>query len=185
MDIARPDLARKKRLRQGMVGAVALTAILLVTVLVSRLEPAAPRVDRDTVFLDTVERGPMVRQVRGTGTLVPEVIRWLPATTEGVVERIVMRPGDAVTPRSVVVELSNPELQQVVLEAALELRAAEARASNRRVELESARLSQRSVLATVEEARTQATLEVEADAQLATDGLVSQIQLKQSQSRGA
>lgn len=93
MDIARPDLVRKKRLRHSLYGVSAIVVIALVTVAVSRLEPAAPRVDRDTIYLDTVQRGPMVRQVRGTGTLVPEQIRWIPATTDGTVERIVIRPG--------------------------------------------------------------------------------------------
>ena len=91
-------------------------AARLITVGVSQLEPAAPRVDRDTVYLDITQRGPMVRQVRGTGTLVPEAIRWIPATTEGTVERIVIRPGAEVTPDTVVLELSNPELEQTALE---------------------------------------------------------------------
>ena len=125
----------------------------------------------------------MVRQVRGTGTLVPEEIRWIPATTEGTVERIVIRPGAAVTPSTIVLELSNPELEQTALEAELNLRAAEARFSNREVELESQLLAQRSQLATVESERVQATLQAEADEQLARDGLVGSIQLRQSQSR--
>ena len=93
MDVARPDLARKKKLRHGLYSVAALTLIAVVTVGVSRLEPAAPRVDRDTIYLDAVQRGPLVRQVRGTGTLVPERIRWIPAATDGAVERIVIRPG--------------------------------------------------------------------------------------------
>ena len=125
----------------------------------------------------------MVRQVRGTGTLVPEEIRWIPATTEGTVERIVIRPGAAVTPSTIVLELSNPELEQTALEAELNLRAAEARFSNREVELASQLLAQRSQLATVESELVQATLQAEADEQLARDGLVGSIQLRQSQSR--
>ena len=125
----------------------------------------------------------MVRQVRGTGTLVPEEIRWIPATTEGTVERIVIRPGAAVRPSTVVLELSNPELEQTALEAELNLRAAEASFSNREVELESQLLAQRSQLATVESELVQATLQAEADEQLARDGLVGSIQLRQSQSR--
>ena len=111
MDIARPDLARKKRLRHSLYSVSALIVVALVTVGVSRLEPAAPRVDRDTIYLDTVQRGPMVRQVRGTGALVPERIRWIPATTDGTVERIVIRPGALVAPDTVILELSNPELE--------------------------------------------------------------------------
>ena len=181
MDIARPDIARKKKLRRSLYAVMATVVVVLITVGVSRLEPAAPRVDRDTVYLDTVQRGPMVRQVRGTGTLVPEEIRWLPATTEGNVERIVIRPGAAVTPGTVVIELSNPELEQSAIEAELNLRAAEARYGNRKVELESALLEQRAALASVEAQLVQARLQAEADEQLAEQGLVSTIQLKQSQ----
>lgn len=183
MDIARPDLARKKRLRRGVYMAVAALVVVLIGFGVSRLQPAAPRVDRDTVYLDTVQRGPMVRQVRGTGTLVPEELRWIPATTEGTVERIVIRPGADVVPSTVVLELSNPELEQTALEAEFNLRAAQARFSNRRVELESQLLTQRSQLATVESEFLQATLQAEADEQLAAGGLVSSIQLRQSQSQ--
>ena len=180
VDIARPDIARKKKLRRNVYMGVAALVVVLITVGVSRLQPAAPRVDRDTVYLDTVERGPMVRQVRGTGTLVPEEIRWIPATTEGNVERIVIDPGAAVTPDSIIVELSNPELEQTLIEAALLLHGAEARYTSRTVELESQLLTQRASLATVEASLIQARLQAEADQQLADQGLVSQIQLKQS-----
>ena len=183
MDIARPDLARKRKLWRGLYAGVAAVVVVLITVGVSRLEPAAPRVDRDTVYLDTVQRGPMVRQVRGTGTLVPEAIRWIPATTEGTVERIVIRPGAAVTPDTVIVELRNAELEQTALEAALQLRAAEARYLSRTVELDSQLLSQRAALATVESDLTQAMLQREADQQLADRGLVSTLTLKQSEAR--
>jgi HlyD family secretion protein len=183
MDIARPDIARKKKIRRGIYGALTAVVVILVTIGVSRLEPAAPSVDRDTVFLDTVQRGPMVRQVRGTGTLVPEEIRWIPATTLGTVERIVIRPGAQVTPDTVVVELSNPEVEQQALEVELQLRAAEAAYSNRQVDLESQLLTQKSTLATVESERTQARLDAEANEELFGDGLVSRIQLEQSRSR--
>ncbi len=181
MDIARPDLARKKKLRQSLYAACAVVVVALITVGVSRLEPAAPRVDADTVFLDTVQRGPMVRNVRGTGTLVPEEVRWLPATTDGNVERIVIRPGAAVTPDTVVVELSNPELEQTAIEARLNLEAALARYENRKVELESSLLEQRAWLASVEAQLVQAQLQAEADEQLAELGLTPSIQLRQSQ----
>ena len=182
MDIARPDLARKKRLRHSLYSVSALIVIALVTVGVSRLEPAAPRVDRDTLYLDTVQRGPMVRQVRGTGTLVPEQIRWIPATTDGTVERIVIRPGALVAPDTVILELSNPELAQSALEARLNLEAAEARYSNRQVEVERELLNQRATLATTEAQLKTARLQADADGQLFTQGLVSSLQLQQSQS---
>ena len=182
MDIARPDLARKKRLRHSLYSVSALIVIALVTVGVSRLEPAAPRVDRDTIYLDTVQRGPLVRQVRGTGTLVPEQIRWIPATTDGTVERIVIRPGAFVAPDTVILELSNPELEQSALEARLNLEAAEARYSTRQVEVERELLNQRATLATTEAQLKTARLQADADGQLFAQGLVSSLQLQQSQS---
>ena len=183
MDIARPDLLRKRKIRRSLYAGVAAVVVVLVTVGVSQLEPAAPRVDRDTVYLDTVQRGPMVRQVRGTGTLVPEAIRWIPATTEGTVERIVIRPGADVTPDTVIVELRNPELEQTAIEAQLQLDAGEARYRSRVVELDSQLLSQKAALATVEAERTQARLQLEADQELASRGLVSLLTLKQSEAR--
>lgn len=183
VDIQRPDLARTRRIRQGIYAVSAAVVVVLITVGVSRLQPAAPRVDGDTVYTDSVKRGSMVRQVRGTGTLVPEEIRWIPATTEGIVERIVLQPGAVVEPGSVIAELSNPELEQTTLEAQLQLRAAEARYKTRKVDLESQLLTQQAQLATVESELSQATLQAEADEQLAKEGLVSEINLKQSQSR--
>ena len=181
MDIARPDIARRKRLRQSVYAVSAAIAVALVTVGVSRLQPAAPRVDRAAIFLDTVQRGPMVRQVRGIGTLVPEQIRWVPATTDGNVERIVIQPGAVITPDTVVVELSNPELEQTAVEARLNLEAAEARYSNRQVEVERSLLEQRATLASTEAQLISARLQAEADEQLSELGLVASIQFQQSQ----
>src|ERR1700704_581673 len=126
MDIARPSNARQKRLRRTVYGTAGLTVIVLITVGVSRLKPAAPSVDRATVWIDTVKRGPMLRMVRGSGTLVPEEIRWIPATTQGRVETILLRPGANVTPDTVILILTNPELQQSVKEAQLAYQSAEA-----------------------------------------------------------
>ena len=182
MDISRPDLARKKKLRQTLLGVIATVVVVVITVGISRLEPAAPLVDRDTIYLDTVQRGPMVRQVRGTGTLVPERIRWIPATTDGTVERIVIRPGALVAPDTVILELSNPELEQSTLEARLNLEAAEARYSNRQVEVERELLNQRATLATTEAQLKTTRLQADADGQLFAQGLVSSLQLQQSQS---
>ncbi len=182
MDVARPDLARKKKFRQTAYAVTAVMVVVVITVGVSRLEPAAPRVDLDTIYLDTVQRGPMVRQVRGTGTLVPEQIRWIPATTDGTVERIVIRPGALVAPDTVILELSNPELEQSTLEARLNLEAAEARYSNRQVEVERELLNQRATLATTEAQLKTARLQADADGELFTQGLVASLQLLQSQS---
>ena len=183
MDIARPDIARKRKFRRSFYAVLAVVAVSLITVAVSRLQPAAPRVDRDAIYLDTVGRGPLVRQVRGVGTLVPEQIRWIPATTDGNVERIVIQPGAVITPETVVVELNNPELEQMALEAQLNLDAGRARYSNRRVEVERSLLEQRAALASTEAQRIGARLQAEADEQLAELGLISSIQLRQSQAR--
>lgn len=183
VDIARPDQSRKKKMRRAAYAVAGLTAILLITVGVSRLKPAAPSVERATVWVDTVKRGPMLRQVRGTGTLVPEDIRWLPALTEGRVERIVLRPGAVVEASSVILELTNPQLQQSAIEAELQLKGAEAQLRNRRVELENQLLSQRAQAAQIEAEYRQAKLQAEADAELAKEGLTSALTMKISTSR--
>jgi HlyD family secretion protein len=182
VDIARPSQARKKKIRRILIGAGLLAAIVVITVGVSRLKPAAPSVDRATVWIDTVKRGSMLRQVRGSGTLVPEEIRWIPATTQGRVERIVLRPGATVTPGTVILELSNPELQQSVKEAQLAYQSAQAAFVNRKQELESALLNQQGEVAGIEASYKNAALNLEAQEKLYTDGLVSEIQLKQSRS---
>src|ERR1044071_3382226 len=112
MDIARPSNARKKRIRQAIYAGVGLPAVFLVSVGLSKLKPAAPTVERAVVWPDTVKRGPMIRQVRGLGTLTPEDIRWIPATTQGRVERIILRPGTPVKADSIILELSNMQLEQ-------------------------------------------------------------------------
>ena len=183
VDIARPSQARKKKIRRALYGTGALVVIILITVAVSRLKPAAPSVERATVWIDTVKRGPMLRQVRGSGTLVPEEIRWISATTQGRVERLLLRPGAIVKPETVIIELSNPELEQSVKEAQLAFQSAQANYQNRKTELESQLLNQQADVATLEASYKDAALTLEANEQLFKDGLVSQIQLKQFQSR--
>jgi HlyD family secretion protein len=183
VDIARPDQRRKKRIRQATWATVGLVVVLLITLGVSRLKPAAPSVDRATVWVDTVKQGPMVRQVRGTGTLVPEDTRWIPALSEGRVERIVLRPGAVVKADTVILELSNAELQQSTLEAELQLKGAEAQLRNRRAELESQLLNQRASLASIEAEYRQAYLQAEADTELAKDGLTSALTMRISRSK--
>jgi HlyD family secretion protein len=180
VDIARsPSVIRKKKVRRGIYTAAALVALILVTVGVSRLKPAAPSVERSVVWVDTVKRGQMVRQVRGAGTLVPEDIRWIPATTQGRVDRILLRPGAQVTPGTVILELSNPDLEQAVQEAQLALQSARASYENRRAELESSLLAQESNAASIEATFKQASLDLEANEQLWKDGLVSELLVKQ------
>jgi HlyD family secretion protein len=186
VDIARPaSVARNKKIKQAAYAVAAVTGLLLITVFVSQLKPAAPSVERATVWIDTVKRGPMVRQVRGTGTLVPEDIRWIPATTEGRVERIILRPGATVEPDSVILELTNPELQQSLVEAQLQLEAAQAQLRTRRAELQSQLLNQEAATATAQADARQARLQAEADELLAKDGLTSDLTMKISTSRAA
>jgi HlyD family secretion protein len=182
VDIPRPDQSRKKKIRRAIYGTIAVLVIALITVGVSRLKPAAPSVDRAAVWVDTVKRGPMLRQVRGSGTLVPEDIQWIPATTQGRVERILLRPGATVNPNSVILELSNPQLQQAVVESRLAAESARASYENRKAELENQLLAQESDVAAIETAYNNAKLQLEANESLAKDGLVSSITLKQSQS---
>jgi HlyD family secretion protein len=159
VDIARPaSVKRQEKIRRAIYASAALLVIVLITVAVSRLKPAAPGVDRATVWIDSVKRGDMVRQVRGSGTLIPEDIRWIPATTQGRVERIMLRPGANVTPDTVILELSNPDLQQAVMEAKLAYASAQANFTNRKAELQSQLLNQESDVANVEAAYKNATL---------------------------
>jgi HlyD family secretion protein len=183
MDIPRPSQARQKRIRRIAIGSAGLLAVLLITLGLSRLRPAAPTVERATVWVDTVKRGEMLRQVRGLGTLVPEEIRWIPAVTEGRVERIVIYPGTAVKPDSVILELSNPEVEQASLQAEAQARSAEAQAAELKVRLESQRLDQQAGVARVEAEYVQAKMQLEADEQLAAQGLIADITLKTSRTR--
>lgn len=181
VDIARsPSVIRKKKIRRAAYGVSALVVIILITVGVSRLKPAAPGVERGTVWIDAVKRGQMLRQVRGAGTLVPEDIRWIPATTQGRVERILLRPGAEVKPDTVILELSNPDLQQAVKDAELAAASAQAAFANRKSELESALLTQQSNLATIEANYKQALLELESNESLVKDGLVAELTVKRN-----
>lgn len=186
VDIARsPAVARRKKIKRAVMGTAALVVIILITVGVSRLKPAAPSVDRAAVWVDTVKRGPMLRLVRGSGTLVPEDIRWINTTTQGRVERIVLRPGAEVTPTTVILELSNPELEQSVQDAQLAHAAALANFENRKAELQRALLQQQSELASIETQYNNSALNLEAQEELLKDGLVSQLQVKQIRSQTA
>jgi HlyD family secretion protein len=180
MDIARPELKRKKRNKTiaATAAVVTVTASLLIALL--RLEPAAPAVDRATVWLDTVQRGEMVRRVRGPGVLAPSEIRWIAATTEARVDRVVVQPGAAVEADTVLVEMSNPALEQQVLEARSEVIAAEADFAALRVQLQGQVLDQRSTLAEIRAESESARLQVEAEAQLLEKNILPRIQYQRS-----
>jgi HlyD family secretion protein len=180
VDIPRPDIAPRKRRRRILLGSIAAVAVLLVTLGLRRLEPAAPGVDRASVWIDEVKRGSMLRQVRGLGSLVPEEIRWVVATTEGRLERIVVLPGTLVKADTVVLELSNPEVELAALDAEAQLRSAEAQLTELRVRLESQALDQQAAAARVESEYAQARLRAETDEQLAHEGLIADLTRKLS-----
>jgi HlyD family secretion protein len=180
-DIARdPAILRRKRIRQGALAAVVLVILVAVSVQLARMEPAAPSVERATVLEDTVKRGSMVRQVRGVGTLVPEDTRWLPATTEGRVERILLRPGATVQADSVILVLSNPQVEQEAINGRLALQSARAGLDNLRAQLQNDLLTQEAFAASIESDFEQARMEAQANEALAKEQLVSDLILKQS-----
>src|SRR5437879_2443850 len=181
MDIARPDQARKRRRKRILYSVAGLGLLVLITIGLSRLKPAAPLVENP--WPDTVKRGEMLRQVRGNGALVPEEILWIPTLSAGRVERILVLPGAAVKADTVLVELSNPEVEQAAFDAEWQLKAAEAELANLRVQLETARLNQQSILATAQANYSSARLEFEVNDELAKAGLVPALTLKQSKSK--
>jgi HlyD family secretion protein len=180
MDIARPSNVRQKRIRQAVYAVTGVLLVGLITLGLSRLKPAAPTVDAATVWRDTVKRGPMVRQVRGLGTLVPEDIRWIPSTTQGRVERINLRPGATVKAESVILELTNPQLEQELQDAQLKVKAQEASLASLKVQLQNDQLQQRASTATIEAEYNKAKTTFEMKEALAKDQLVSALDLKQA-----
>ena len=179
VDIARPNQAKRKRVKRILWASVAVVAVAAISLGVSRLKPAAPSVDRAVVWIDSVKRGPMLRQVRGSGTLVPEDIRWITMQAQGRVERIVLRPGAQVTPDTVILELSNPELEQSVRTAQLDYQSAQAAYTNRKAELESSLLQQEANLANIETQYKQADLDLKANEELYKEKLISLLTLEQ------
>jgi HlyD family secretion protein len=171
-------MARQKRIRRIAYGSAGVLAILLITLGLSRLKPAAPLVEG--AWIETVKRGDFNRQVRGLGTLVPEEIRWIPAVTEGRVERRVLEAGAEVKPDSVILELSNPDVELAALDAESQLRAAEAQLTELKVRLESQRLDQQANAARVHADYMQAKMRAETDAELASQGLVADLNAKLS-----
>jgi HlyD family secretion protein len=175
MDIARPSNARAKLIRRIILGGVAVLFIGGVSFGLTRLRPAAPAVDRATVWSDEVKRGPMLRDVRGLGTLVPEDIRWIPAQTDSRVERWVLRPGATVKPGSVIMELSDPTLQREALDAEFQLKGAEADLANLKVQVDSDLMNQKAIEAGVRSDYEQAKIQHEVDAKLVAEGLSADV----------
>ena len=185
MDIARPEFKQQKRRRQILWGMVGLVCLGGVTVGVSRLKPAAPEVERSTVWTDTVKRGPMLRQVRGLGSLIPsqEFTRQIPAETEATVVRILKLPGSQVKADTLLLEMSNPQAEQAAVDAKLQLKAAEAEYQSLRVTLQSNLMNQKAGAATVNSDYTQAKLQSDTDKALYDLGVISGMAYKNSKSK--
>lgn len=180
MDIQRPDQTKAKRKKRIMYGIVAAVALIGISILLARLKPAVPSLDKNLVWTGEVKRGQMLRQVRGLGTLVPEDITWLAARTEGRVDKIVLRPGANVTPDSVILILSNPDVVRTANDADSKLKAAEAELVNLKFTIESSVLQQESAAAAAQADFEQAKLKAEVNDQLFKDGLVSALDLRLS-----
>jgi HlyD family secretion protein len=179
MDIKRPPKSKlKKKIRTAVMIVVGLAAVGGITYGLTKLKPAAPAIDRSTTVIETVKRGEMVRDVRGNGTLVPEITRWVPAPADGRVEKILLQAGVEVDPSTVIVELSNPQMEQQATDASFQVKAAEADEENLKVKLESDTMTQKAAVATINSQYSQAKLQLDADEVLAKQGLVADLVLK-------
>ena len=180
MDIPRLDQTKAKRKKRIAYIVCAVVVLAGIAIALGRLKPAAPTVERNLVWIDTVKRGQMLRQVRGLGVLVPEEIRWIAARTSGRIERIVLRPGAKVTPDTVVLELANPDVIQAAANADSELKAAEAEYLNLQVTLQSAVLQAEATAASTKAEYEQSKLRAEVNEQLFKEGLVSGLERRLS-----
>jgi HlyD family secretion protein len=182
MDIARPEIKRQKRRRQIIWTIVGLVVLGGISLGISRLKPAAPSVDRSTVWTDTVKRGSMLRQVRGLGSLIPshEDVRQIPAETEATVIRIDKLPGSQVQASTILVEMVNPQLEQEALDASLQVKAAEAEYQSLKVKLDSDLMTQKAGAATVNADYNEAERQAQTDKSLYDLGVISGLQAKAS-----
>ena len=179
MDIKRPAKSKlKKRIRTGIFIVIGLAAIAGITYGLTKMKPAAPTLDRSTAVIATVKRGEMVREVSGNGTLVPQVTRWIPAPADGRVEKILVQAGMDVNAGTVIVELSNPQMEQQAIDAEYQVKTAEAEAENLRVRLDSDSMTQQSQIASINAEYRQAKLQLDTDEGLAKQGLVADLPLK-------
>ena len=181
MDIKRPGKSKlKRRIRNAVLIVIGLVAIAGITFGLTKLKPAAPTLDRSTAVIDTVKRGQMLRQVRGNGTLVPQLTRWVPAPADGRVEKILIQAGVEVGADTVIAELSNPQMEQQAMDAEFQVKASQADAEVLSVRLESENMTQQSAIASINAEYSQAKLQFDADEVLAKQGLVADLQLKVS-----
>lgn len=180
MDIVRNDLKKKKRLRQMTIGSIGVVLVIALGVLLFSMDPAAPSVDRSSIWIGEVKRGPLEVNVRGIGTLVPVDLRWLTAQTNGSVEEIFILPGAKVVPETVILQLGNPELEQNYRNAQLQLASAEAQLANQRVREEDSLLEMEYQLAQLESNFENAKLDVRVNEELFAEGLVAERDLLRS-----
>jgi HlyD family secretion protein len=183
MDIQRPSNAKAKKIKRAVYVTVAVLVIAGVTLGLSRLKPAAPSVDRGTVWTDTVKRGPMLREVRGLGTLVPLDIHWIAALTTARVDKIVIRPGHLVEPNTVILEMSDPAVAQSLVDAEFQLKGAEADLANLKVQVNSELMNQKAIEAGVRSDYEQAKLQHEVDLKLFNEGIDADVTQKLSKVR--
>jgi HlyD family secretion protein len=181
MDIPRPSQAKAKLKKRILLGSIALIVLVGITIGLARLKPAAPTVERNLVWIGKVDRGQMIRQVRGLGTLVPEEITWIAARTQGRVDKIVLRPGANVTPDSVILILTNPDVVRTSTDADSQLKAAEAELANLKVQLQSGVLAAESTAASAKAEFEQAKLRAEVNAELFKEKLISSLDVRLSQ----
>ena len=181
MDVPRKSNKKKRQVKQILYALVAIIAIVGVTVGVSRLKPAAPSAEDSTLWKDTVKRGSMLRQVRGLGTLVPEEIRWVPAISQGRVEKKLVQVGAEVNANTVLLELSNPEIQQAAVDAESQLRGAEANLVTLRVQLDKTMLDQKATLQQASSDFKKAKMQFEVNNSLGKQGLKSPLEVKLSE----
>ena len=186
MDIPLPrPLIIRKRVKEGLIAGALLLGVLVPVVVVRSLPPKLFTVERASVWIDTVERGPMVRQVRGVGALTPEEVLWIPAPSDGRVQRIYLRPGARVRAADIVLELVNSDLVLAAADLEWQVKAAEANYKDLEVKLKTAQLSQRAVAEQVRSEMTQATLTAARDTRLADAGLRPPLDARLSQTRAA
>jgi RND family efflux transporter MFP subunit len=185
MDIARPDIKQLKKRRMLVWSGVAVVAVAALAVMVMRLKPAAPEVDRSTVWTDTVKRGPLVRQVRSsTGVLAPreDSIELIPAQTDATVVRIRILPGAQVTPDTIIMDLTDPQLEQELLNARLALKAAQADSKSLEAQLESTLMDKKTAAAQVNADYTEDQLQAQTDKALYDLGVISGLAYQKSKS---
>src|SRR5229473_5355109 len=180
MDIPRQGAGRKRLIRRIIYGSVVVIAVPLITWALSRLKPAAPSVEMATLWPDTVKRGPMKREVRGLGSLVPEEVLFIPATTDGRVEKRLVQQGDKVKPDSILFVLTNPELENSMVDAEYQLKTAEATYTDTQMTLEKQGLDQKAAAATVNADYKQAQLQSDRDKELVKEGLIPDLTEKLS-----